>query len=297
MGFSSHVTIPQHVLQSNAAKLTIRDLTRPISRCCSKLNFKFQMMAHKKHSSARAQSAGRKLFGRRTFSVAGRALAVFLLAAFMGCKPHANEPEHLALSAQQLEAATAMAEKGQPEAQSSLGTAYARGEGVKQDYQQAAKWYQRAAEQGNAAAQTALGELFEAGQGVPRDNGKAAEWFRRAAEQGAATAQYDLAALYAIGKGVPFDNSQALRWYLLAANQGDSLAQYNVGMRYFEGHGITPDPVLAYQWLSLASDQGVPDAARALKTLKATMSSEQISKARKLVHDFKPSQTGRSSNR
>ena len=116
---------------------------------------------------------------------------------------------------------------------------------------------------------------------------KATRWYLEAAKQGYAPAQYNLAALYAVGRGVTLNNAEALKWYLQAANQGDSLAQYNVGMRYFEGHGVKPDPVLAYKWLSLSAAQKLPDAGRALSTLKDRISSEDLAKAKSLIRDFK----------
>ncbi len=50
-----------------------------------------------------------------------------------------------------------------------LGLIYAKGQGVKQDFAEAANWYRKAAEKGNAFAQTNLG-LFYA-QGPRRDAG------------------------------------------------------------------------------------------------------------------------------
>ena len=46
-----------------------------------------------------------------------------------------------------------LAEKGDSKAQNNLGMMYGLGEGVPQDYQEAAKWHRKAAEQGNASAQ------------------------------------------------------------------------------------------------------------------------------------------------
>jgi hypothetical protein len=213
-------------------------------------------------------------------------IALLSIFGLVGC---GREPTAPKFSPAQVQALTAKAEKGDADAQRLLGLAYAKGEGVQQDYRQAAKWYEQSANQSNAVAQAALGELFEAGQGVARDEAQAANWYRRAAEQGFANAQYNLAALYAIGKGVPLNNAEALQWYLKAAEQGDALAQYNVGMRYFEGHGVKPDQVAAYKWLSLAADQKLPDAAGALAALKNRISSEDLAKARSLLRDFKVS--------
>src|SRR2546423_1753112 len=59
-----------------------------------------------------------------------------------------------------------IAEAGDPHAQYNLGLLYARGEGVAQDYRQAAEWYEKAAQQGVAAAQYNLGVIYANGQGV-----------------------------------------------------------------------------------------------------------------------------------
>ena len=59
------------------------------------------------------------------------------------------------------------AEQGNTEAQFSLATMYYRGQGVPQDYGQAAKWVQLAAEQGHAAAQSSLGNMYSRLPGLP----------------------------------------------------------------------------------------------------------------------------------
>lgn len=46
---------------------------------------------------------------------------------------------------------------------------YCKGEGVTQDYKEAAKWYRKAAEQGNRWAQYSLGYLYDTGRGVLQD--------------------------------------------------------------------------------------------------------------------------------
>src|SRR5215813_2310568 len=66
---------------------------------------------------------------------------------------------------------------------------YESGEGVPQDYSEAAKWYLMAAEQGNPGSQNNLGSLYETGDGVTQDRAIALEWYRRAAEGGDANAR------------------------------------------------------------------------------------------------------------
>jgi hypothetical protein len=62
------------------------------------------------------------------------------------------------------------------------------------------------------------------GQGVDQDYRQAAEWFRRAGEQDHAAAQYNLGFLYYEGKGVERDNLQAYMWIDRAASLGDDKA-------------------------------------------------------------------------
>jgi len=49
-----------------------------------------------------------------------------------------------------------LAEQGDPRAQLQVGYQYANGEGLRRNYEEAVRWYRKAAEQGNAVAQTNL---------------------------------------------------------------------------------------------------------------------------------------------
>jgi TonB family protein len=72
---------------------------------------------------------------------------------------------------------TPRAEQENPAARSGLGVLYANGQGVAQDYTEAARWYQLAAAQGFAFAQVSLAQLYESGRGVPENPLKALMWF------------------------------------------------------------------------------------------------------------------------
>ncbi|HUL07275.1 MAG TPA: tetratricopeptide repeat protein [Candidatus Acidoferrum sp.] len=94
-----------------------------------------------------------------------------------------------------------LAEQGKAWAQYNLGVAYEDGEGVKQDYKEALKWYRKAADQGHARAQNRLGWMYHDGKGVPQDDKQAVTWYRKAADQGYARAQNSLGWMYANGRG------------------------------------------------------------------------------------------------
>lgn len=69
------------------------------------------------------------------------------------------------------------------------------------------------AEQGNVAAQYNVAVLFEKGQGVAQNYPEAARWYLKAAEQGDPEAQYSIGALYEAGTGVARDLEEAQKWY------------------------------------------------------------------------------------
>ena len=111
------------------------------------------------------------------------------------------------------------------------------------------------AEAGVASAQFSLGFKYNTGQGVPQDYLEAARWYRLAADQGNASAQFNLGFMYANGLGVPEDDAEALRWYRLAADQGDARAQGYLGVMYGTGAGVPQDYVQAHMWSNLAASR------------------------------------------
>jgi TPR repeat protein len=189
------------------------------------------------------------------------------------------------------------AEAGDAEAQNRLGVCYNEGDGVKQDYAIAVRWFREAAEQGHAAAQYELGVCYEHERGVRRDdteamrlyrlaanqgemraqfnlgwcydvgmNGvernytKAEGWFREAAEQGHADAQYELGFFCESWDGVRRDDTEAVHWYRKAAEQGVAEAQYSLGLCYDHGRGVEPDEAEAVGWYREAAEQGHAEA-------------------------------------
>ena len=70
----------------------------------------------------------------------------------------------------------ARADKGDASAQFILGLRYANGQGVAQDYAEAAKWYRKAADQGYASAQFLLGVMYDEGRGVAQNHVQAYVW-------------------------------------------------------------------------------------------------------------------------
>lgn len=81
------------------------------------------------------------------------------------------------------------------------------------------------ADSGDPDAQYFLGRMYDNGQGLPENFTEAARWYRKAAMQGNARAQFDLGQLYLFGSGVPQDNIEVFKWMDIAAfgtEPGDS---------------------------------------------------------------------------
>jgi TPR repeat protein len=148
------------------------------------------------------------------------------------------------------------AEQGDAVAEFMLGSLYREGQGVPLDYTQAALWIRKSAAQGNADAEDSLGRLYEKGQGVPQDDAQAIAWFRKAAEQGKDDAQVYVGVLYYSGTGLPQDYGQAAIWYTKAAEQGNAKAQVNLGYMYRNGQGLPQEYAQAAFWYRKAAEQG-----------------------------------------
>ena len=106
------------------------------------------------------------------------------------------------------------------DAQHDLGVLHARGKGVPQSAEEAAKLYLRAAKNGSIAGEVELAIALFNGDGVPKNEAQAARLFRRAALRGNAIAQNRLARVYATGRGVPRNLIEAAAWHLMASGQG-----------------------------------------------------------------------------
>ncbi len=107
-----------------------------------------------------------------------------------------------------------LAEQGDAEAQYYIGHMYEKGEGVRKNEREVAKWYRRSAEGGYAPAQYRLAVGYAFGlAGLSKDQDEATKWLRRSAEGGYKKAQKILSRAYAEGRfGLPVDRKQAEYW-------------------------------------------------------------------------------------
>jgi TPR repeat protein len=148
------------------------------------------------------------------------------------------------------------AEQGYARGENGMGICYANGLSVNKDEVEALKWYRKAAEQGYVRAQLWLGLCYETGKGVSKDDVEAFRWYRKAAEQGDPQSQNLLGACYTSGRGVNKDEIEAFKWYRKAADQGIAQAQYNLGLSFAKGSGVGKDEPEALKWYRKAAEQG-----------------------------------------
>jgi TPR repeat protein len=87
-----------------------------------------------------------------------------------------------------------------------------------------------AAQQADASGQSSLGLMYEFGDGVPQDYAEAAKWYRLAAELGDAGGQFNFGVMYYNGNGVPQDYVRAHTWFNLAASRGNANGSKNRDM-------------------------------------------------------------------
>jgi hypothetical protein len=103
----------------------------------------------------------------------------------------------------------------------------------------------KAAEQGDTNAQFALGSRYATGEDVPQDYAQAAQWFNSAAEKGHVVAQATLAAYYWSGLGVPKDITKAYFWSILARAGGDEGSKFRAAA--LTSHMTRPQVLAAQQ--------------------------------------------------
>jgi len=138
------------------------------------------------------------------------------------------------------------------------GLMYKEGNGVKQSYKEAKKWFEIAAEKRDVLAFCHLGMMYEDGLGVEKDLGKTFQYYGEAAKMGLPWAQCRMGLLLA-QMGGEYDK-KAVAFYRMAAKQGDKDAQFNLGMMLAHGRGEEKNISEALTWLDKASTQGHNDA-------------------------------------
>jgi TPR repeat protein len=151
----------------------------------------------------------------------------------------------------------------------------------------------------SAAGETQFlrGLTFASGQGVPQNYAEAAQCYTEAAEQGHGLAQLNLADLYAHGQGVRRDEAKAMRWLAKAANSGNAAAQYRLGVqqhlacRTGRAGSAVEGRIEALKWVRLSANQGCRGAESACEFVALGMTREEVAEGGRRVAAFVPGQT------
>jgi len=203
----------------------------------------------------------------------------------------------------------AAADQGFLPAQQTLGFIYINGASVPQNFDEAARWYKKAAAEhddagakaalfdllswqkinapspaefldwchaaaaaGNPRAQYMLFDAYDAGNyGVTRDEAEAKKWRDKLATQNDAVIQFRLSASAAENRpGHPADAVEAVKWLLTAAENKDRQLALNIDYLFrIFASGPRPDQADALSWLTAQAGQNRPWALFFLGTLYA----------------------------
>jgi localization factor PodJL len=176
--------------------------------------------------------------------------------------------------------------KGDATAAYEVGVRFAEGKGVAVNYDEAAKWYDRAAQAGVVPAIFRLGTLYEKGLGVKKDADIARRYYTQAAERGNAKAMHNLAVLDADGGGRGANYKSASQWFRKAADRGVADSQFNLGILYARGIGVEQNLAESYKWFSLAAAQGDSDAASKREDVAKRLDPQSLAAAKLAIQTF-----------
>ena len=176
--------------------------------------------------------------------------------------------------------------KGDAAAAYELALRFADGKGVPASYDEAAKWYDRAAQAGVVPATFRLGTLYEKGLGVKKDADIARRYYTQAAERGNAKAMHNLAVLDADGGGRGANYKSAAQWFRKAADRGVADSQYNLAILYARGIGVEQNLPESYKWFSLAAAQGDADAASKREDIAKHLDAQSLAAAKLAIQTF-----------
>lgn len=174
-----------------------------------------------------------------------------------------------------------LAERGGTARCYKLGINYLYGEyPCPEDYDEALRWFRKAAAEGDAAAEYMVGECHYYGHGTDEDILEALNWYRKAAEHGYVYGQLDVADILSNGDdGVKADPAEAFFWYGKAAEQKNPRATARLGICYEEGEGVKADPAKALKYYRKAAELESPLGCYRLALAHAEGTGTEVSSA------------------
>lgn len=118
------------------------------------------------------------------------------------------------------------------------------------------RWLEQASIKGLRDAQYKLGEEYLVREEISNHNSKAFAWIEKSARNGYTQAKYKLATLYKEGIGARKQYTKSARWFREAAKEGHVEAQYDLAELYLQGLGLPRNKNKAKRWLEKAAEQG-----------------------------------------
>ncbi len=185
------------------------------------------------------------------------------------------------------------AHSGNPEAMVMMAGMYYEGLGIKQDYVEAANWYQKAADMGWPDAQFSLGKMYEKGHGVEQNYNKAFSFYMKAERHGHLFAIYNIGYFHAKGYTGERDFKKAYKYFKRAAKRNHGISMYGISTLHSAGIGIPRDLKRSYMWGALASKYGVVEADKRLQYLAEIMSEREVEQAKKMAEAWDKSNQAR----
>ena len=151
-------------------------------------------------------------------------------------------------------------------------TCYAKSFEKSGAYEEAVKWYQKAANKDSVRAMISLGILCQKGLGIERDDRAAVAWYRKAKDRGyfsAVKAMLYLGRCYRDGRGVEQDAKAAFEMFSYGAQHGNAEAMWELVDCCSRGIGTEKDLVKAFDWCKEAAEYGHTEAMYTLRKLYA----------------------------
>jgi TPR repeat protein len=105
-------------------------------------------------------------------------------------------------------------------------------------------------------AMQSIGYMYYKGEGVKQDYDKAVEWWNKASDRGDAQAKFNLGLMYFSGKGMKVDAAKGVKLWRQAAEMGNAEAQSALGNVFFNGTEVEQDFQAAYMWFRLSTAFG-----------------------------------------
>ncbi|KAK7743339.1 ERAD-associated protein [Diatrype stigma] len=168
-----------------------------------------------------------------------------------------------------------------------IGRMWLRGEGVKQDFKNAQRWFERGIKHGDAQSQWGMGVMNLHALGMKKNVALAAGYFRAAADQDFNAAHVALGALH-LDQGSPEDLKVANHYFEAAVRWGNFEAQYyiaemthygvgrdktcNLAMTYYKSVAERAEPLVS-SWTE--ANQAYDDGDHDLALLDYVMAAEQ----------------------